>query len=60
MAKQTAIVFISSQNTELGRNASGDNQPPKKQIATTAESHIMLEYSAKKNIAKVIPAYSTL
>lgn len=58
--KQTAIVFASSQNTELGKNAIGDNHPPKKQRTTTAASHIILEYSAKKNIANVIPAYSTL
>ena len=60
MAKQTAIVFKSNQNAELGKKAIGDNHPPKKHIATTAESHIMLEYSAKKNIANVMPAYSTL
>jgi hypothetical protein len=60
MAKQTAMVLASNQNIELGKNAIGDNQPPKKHIATTAESHIMLEYSARKNIANVIPAYSTL
>ena len=60
MAKQTAIVLKSSQNTELGKKAIGDSQPPKKHIATTAESHIMLEYSARKNMANVMPAYSTL
>jgi hypothetical protein len=60
MAKQTAIVFASNQNTEFGRKLIGESQPPKKHIATTAESHIILEYSARKNMAKVIPAYSTL
>jgi hypothetical protein len=60
IAKQTAIVLKKNQNAEFGKNGIGDNQPPKKQIVITAESHSMLEYSAKKNIAKVIEAYSTL
>lgn len=60
IAKQTTIVFTKNQNTELGKNEIGDNHPPKKHIAITADNHIMFEYSAKKNIAKVIPAYSTL
>ncbi len=60
IAKQTTIDLSMSQNTELGKKATGESHPPKKHIATTTESHIMLEYSAKKNIANVIPAYSTL
>ena len=60
MAKQTIIVFTKSQNTELGKNEIGDSHPPKKHMAITADNHIIFEYSAKKNIAKVIPAYSTL
>jgi len=38
----------------------GANQPPKKQIDITTESHNMLLYSAKKNKAKVKEEYSTL
>jgi len=54
------MVFIRNQKTECGIKATGDNHPPKKQIAIIADSHSILEYSAKKNIAKVIEAYSTL
>jgi hypothetical protein len=60
IAKQISIVFASNQKLEAGKKKTGDNQPPKKHIATITDSHIILEYSARKNIAKVIPAYSTL
>jgi len=45
---------------ECGKNGTGDNHPPKKQIAVITESHNILLYSAKKNSAKVIAEYSTL
>lgn len=54
------MVLKKNQNAELGKDGIGDSQPPKKQIAIIAESHNILEYSAKKNIANVIEAYSTL
>jgi hypothetical protein len=45
---------------EFGKKLIGDNQPPKKQITTTADDQSILEYYAKKNIANVIEAYYTL
>ena len=60
IAKLTLSIFTKNQKEESGNNVVGDNQPPKKQIAITADNHNIFEYSAKKNIAKVIEAYSTL
>jgi len=45
---------------EFGIKKIGDNHPPKKQILVITESHSILLYSARKNIANVIDAYSTL
>ena len=53
-------VFNKNQNIELGKKKIGESQPPKKHIEITADNHNIFEYSAKKNIAKVIEAYSTL
>lgn len=60
IAKQIIIAFNSNQKEDAGKIDIGDNQPPKKHKAITKESHIMLEYSAKKNKANAIPEYSTL
>jgi hypothetical protein len=38
----------------------GNNQPPKKNKAINADIKIIFAYSAKKNIANVIDAYSVL
>lgn len=45
---------------EEGNKAIGDPQPPKNNVAVIAESHNILLYSARKNIANVIDEYSTL
>jgi hypothetical protein len=60
IAKQIPSVFNKNQNIELGKKKIGESQPPKKHIEITADNHSIFEYSAKKNIAKVIEAYSTL
>jgi len=56
----TAKDFIISQALELGKKATGEAHPPKKQIAIMKESHNILLYSARKNRANVIEEYSTL
>jgi len=38
----------------------GIDQPPKKASAANVDIKIMLQYSAKKNMAKIIAEYSTL
>jgi hypothetical protein len=43
-----------------GKNEQGETNPTKKSKLTKTESHNILLYYAKKNIAKVIDAYSTL
>jgi len=58
--KHTTRVLMMSQSDDCGRIDSGASHPPKKQMAITTESHNMLEYSARKNIAKAIEEYSTL
>lgn len=35
-------------------------QPPKNMMAASADTRIMLAYSARKNTAKLMPAYSTM
>jgi hypothetical protein len=60
IAKQISIVFNKNQKAECGKNEIGDNHPPKKHILITPDNHNIFEYSAKKNIANVIEAYSTL
>jgi len=58
--KQTNIALIINHNEEFGKNANGDSQPPKKQIAIITDNHNILLYSAKKNNANVMAEYSTL
>jgi hypothetical protein len=58
--KHITIVFNSSQKTESGNKAIGDNHPPKKHITIIIDNHNILLYSAKKNKANVIAEYSTL
>lgn len=55
-----SVIFIINQRGEDASQLIGESQPPKKQILITKDSHSMFEYSAKKNIAKVIDEYSTL
>src|SRR5512137_2489921 len=42
-----------------GRKPTGDSQPPRNMIEVSAETRIMLAYSARKNSAKAMPEYST-
>ena len=42
------------------RVGKGENQPPKKRREIMRDIRIIWEYSARKNIAKVIAEYSTL
>lgn len=64
--KNTAPIAILSENHKLpgtkdsGKIFKGGNQPPKNSIEDTEHINNMLEYSPKKNKAKVIAEYSTL
>src|SRR5690606_11932869 len=51
----TPAVTSSSQGTP----ANGFSQPPRKKTTDSAETRIMLAYSARKNTAKPVPEYST-
>jgi len=60
--KQKITVF-NAKKTSPGiqfKKAKGASQPPKKKITISADIIIILLYSAKKNIAKLIDEYSTL
>jgi len=52
--------FKTNQTVEGPIKNIGDSQPPRKQILIIIDNHSMLLYSARKNSAKVIEAYSTL
>src|ERR1700748_559044 len=41
-------------------NESGEYQPPRNMIDASAETRMMLAYSARKNIANAIPEYSIM
>jgi hypothetical protein len=58
--EQEAAIFAASQWKPSGRKPNGDSQPPRKKIDVIAEIKIMLAYSARKNIAKAMPEYSTM
>src|SRR5947209_1753408 len=42
------------------RNATGDNQPPRNITVARIDTSHMLAYSARKNIAKLMPEYSIM
>jgi len=44
----------------LFKSTTGNDQPPKNASAAKVDIKIMLQYSAKKNIANIIAEYSTL
>ena len=41
-------------------NETGEYQPPRNITDASAETRMMLAYSARKNIANAIPEYSTM
>jgi len=60
--KQTKIIFNCNQ-TGAGikaKNEHGANQPPKNKIENNVDINMILPYSPKKNIAKIIDEYSKL
>ncbi len=60
----TTKVFRPSQiqpGTQLKSSLSiGDSQPPRNRITVRMDTRIMLAYSARKNMAKAMPEYSTM
>ena len=38
----------------------GGNQPPRNRMTQSTDTRIMLAYSARKNMAKAMPEYSTM
>jgi hypothetical protein len=58
--KHITKVLINNQVDESGKQANGDNQPPRNSIEVITANQSILLYSAKKNIANVIDEYSTL
>jgi hypothetical protein len=58
--KHNTNVFSINQKLESDIRETGEFQPPRKQITNNTESHNIFEYSARKNIAKVIDEYSML
>jgi len=60
--KQIKIVFncIHRDSGINDNNEHGANHPPKNRIANNADINIILPYSPRKNIAKIIEEYSKL
>jgi hypothetical protein len=66
MIKNTQKITVLKDSTNEAKNGlatkpkKGKAQPPKNANAVKSDIRIMLQYSAKKNIAKIIAEYSTL
>src|SRR5256714_3491846 len=59
--KNTLITSQRNGGTRLKSQESiGDCQPPKNMTAVRVEMRIMFMYSARKNMAKLMPEYSTM
>src|SRR5206468_2828809 len=57
MPSPSSVPITGSAGTHAGGN--GDSQPPRNMVEHNAEIRIMLAYSARKNMPKPMPEYST-